>query len=809
MLVPKSLRSTSILSIAPGRRRAGAAVLAAAFTLACSVDSRAQTAPLAATEPAPGTTGTIGLQPITVIGSPEVIPSIAGSAALITSEDIRRHSHTNPNRILTQVPGVYVREEDGFGLFPNVSLRGVDGGRSAKVTIMEDGIMMAPAPYSAPAAYYTPRVGRMSGVEVLKGSSQVRFGPHTTGGVINFLSTPFVALDPLPPASPPPAGVSAKSPKQVQVLSPDPSPALRSNSEFYLKSLYGSDNHFLGHLYFGHTRETRSGTLGVLAELYYQQNDGFRTIDRVGGRTGFDLIEPLVKVFWEPNSVVPQRFEAKFGYSRLRSDETYLGLTDADFRRDPTRRYVATRFDTIPTEQYNGYLSHVIEPTPDLRVETTAYATQFTRAWYKIRNVATSDGNVGLSEALAGGGEALDILRGNAAGGWNYRDNNREYYTLGVQNRIDYDFVTGPLEHSLTFGTRLHFDEVRRNQRDDTFVVDDNGRVQSLIRGPQGGGGNRRESTLAFAAFVEDDITLDRFSIKPGLRWEHIRQESENFGVGSAVDSSQGVDKRSRDILAPGLGVVYRLTDTTSVFASYYRGFSVTGPNSAISGVNDETSNGYEIGIRHYTPALQAELIGFWTDFNDLVVTDLIGASGSAGDPSNAGKVRVYGAEAALRWDPLHDSATDWRLPLRTSATLTSAKLRSDAASADPESIFSGGRAGNRVPYIPDFQVSAGVGVEYKQLGVYLDGTYAPAMFGTADNSTRLRAPDGTPDARFGKTEAAFLVDLSVKYALTENIAILGGINNLLDDSFITSRIPEGPRGNQPRTWYGGLEITF
>lgn len=754
---------------------------------------------------------TTALAPITVIGAPENIPSIAGSAAVIPEDAIRRQNYTNPNRVLTQVPGVYVREEDGFGLFPNLSLRGVDGGRSAKVTVMEDGIMMAPAPYSDPAAYYSPRIGRMSGVEVLKGSSQVRFGPHTTGGVINYLSTPFVPLEPVAPPIAPMISLndSAKGAKSPEPL-PPLSPALRSNSEFYLKSTYGTFDTWFNHVYFGHTQETSMGTFGVLAEFHHQQSDGFRRIDRVGGRTGFDLIEPMVKVFWEPASVVPQRFEAKFGYSRLRSDETYLGLSESDLRRDPRRRYVATRFDTIPTEQYHGYLSHVIEPTPDLRLETVGYATAFDRSWYKIRRVGTSAGNVDLAEALAGGGEALDILRGDAAGVWDYRDNNRSYYSLGIQNRIDYDFVTGPLEHSLTFGTRLHYDQVRRRQRDDKYFVDDRGQVVSVVRGPDGGGGNRRESTLAFAAFLEDEISIDRFSIKPGLRWEHLRQEVETFGVGPTAGSSRGVVKvPSRDLFAPGLGVVYNLTDSTSMFASYYRGFSVTGPNSGGSGVRDETSNGYELGIRHYTPGLQMELIGFWTDFSDLIVTDLIGASGASGEPSNAGKVRSYGLEAALRWDPLHDSPTDWRLPLRTSATLTSAKLRSDAASADPESIFSGGVAGNRVPYVPEYQISAGVGVEYKKLGVYLDGTYTPAMFGTADNSTSLRAPGGSPDARFGKTEAAFLLDLSARYAVTENISILGGISNVLDESYISSRIPEGPRANQPRTFYGGVEIRF
>src|SRR5690606_19259089 len=90
---------------------------------------------------------------------------------------------------LQRIPGVYSRTEDGNGLMPNISVRGVDPSRSSKLTLMEDGILMAPAPYSAPAAYYSPNLGRMRALEVLKGSSQIKFGPHITGGAINYLST--------------------------------------------------------------------------------------------------------------------------------------------------------------------------------------------------------------------------------------------------------------------------------------------------------------------------------------------------------------------------------------------------------------------------------------------------------------------------------------------------------------------------------------------------------------------------------------------------------------------------------------------
>ena len=47
------------------------------------------------------------------------------------------------NNLLGQVPGVNVYQEDGFGLRPNISLRGTSPERSSKITIMEDGVLMA------------------------------------------------------------------------------------------------------------------------------------------------------------------------------------------------------------------------------------------------------------------------------------------------------------------------------------------------------------------------------------------------------------------------------------------------------------------------------------------------------------------------------------------------------------------------------------------------------------------------------------------------------------------------------------------
>ena len=87
----------------------------------------------------------VEMREVAIIGSKFNIKDIAGSAAFLDTQDIRQHNIDDINRILRRVPGVNLRGEDGFGLFPNISLRGIDAARSAKVTVMEDGILQAPA----------------------------------------------------------------------------------------------------------------------------------------------------------------------------------------------------------------------------------------------------------------------------------------------------------------------------------------------------------------------------------------------------------------------------------------------------------------------------------------------------------------------------------------------------------------------------------------------------------------------------------------------------------------------------------------
>ncbi len=715
------------------------------------------------------------LDKVMVIGNPANIEELPGSAYSITRKDIREQNYDDVNQVLRKVPGVYVRQEDGFGLFPNISLRGVDTTRSSKITIMEDGVLTAPAPYSAPAAYYSPTVGRMSGMEILKGSSQVKYGPQTTGGVINYLSTPI---------------------------------PLKETA--YLKSSYGSFGDLRTHAYGGNTIDTRAGQFGFLVEGYFRQNQGYKTIDetpdfRDGANTGFTKSDPMIKLSWEPDTGIYQRLEFKYGTSSLDANETYLGLSEADFAADPFRRYSATRFDNIKSTQKRSYLRYVVAPTDNLDIIATLYNNDFSRNWYKLKDLRNVNGNtVKLSPALAGAqnGEGLACLKGDLACTLRVRANNRVYNSKGIDTVSYYRFGSGKVQHELAAGIRFNKDRVRRFQWDDDYSQLANGTIDGMTPGTPGGAGNRLQKTDALALFLQDTIKTGAWSFTPGIRYEKLAQTYEDY----SKPSKSGTNKMS--MTAGSLGVTYKFNDAWIGFASVNRGFSPPSPKSGVGGIKEETSNAYEVGARYINPkqALAIEMVAFYTQFNDLIVIDNIGGTGT-GETENFGMVDSTGLEFSAQYDAGIANGWKYRNPWYLTATYTNATQQNSATSTDAESIFSYGQAGNKVPYIPELVLSLGTGVESKQWGSYITGSYVSETFTSANNVDAQLNGAGNPDARFGKTDAYFVVDVSAFYRIKEGVKFFGGVQNLFDERYNVSRQPDGPRPGMPVYAYAGIEM--
>ena len=702
------------------------------------------------------------LDRLRAVGSDARAAELAGSAHYIGPEELAAlpNLFDDVHDVLRTVPGVYVTEEDGYGLRPNVGLRGTGSERSGKITLMEDGVLIAPAPYAAPAAYYFPLVGRMEAIEVRKGSSQIKYGPQTIGGAVNLISSPI------------PESFSWEAELEG-----------------------GSEETGKGRVKIGDSYEN----FGWLAETYQARTDGFKRLDG-GGDTGYELDDYLAKLRYNTDRGEGpyQEFELKLGHTEQNSDETYMGLTDDDFAHSPYRRYAASRLDNLDTEHEQYELRHYIELGPTLDLTSVIYRNDFARNWYKVEQV----GGQSLSNVL----EDPDAFAAQYA--WltgttspddaiTIRNNNREYESQGVQTILAWAPANdAALSHSFELGLRYHEDEEDRFQDNDRYRMQD-GLLVLTTDGTPGSQTNRIGSADAFSAYLQDEIRFGDWIVTPGVRYEHIELEQRSFAT-SDPDRSDGptsVARSSVSEVIPGIGAVYQLTGDWSLLASMHKGFNPPAPGS--DGDAEESIN-YEAGVRYYDQALTFELIGFYNDYDNLVGTCTTSTGGDCeiGDQFDAGEVKVQGVEMAASHEWVLASALT--VPLQLSYTYTDAEFRNSFESGFEE--WGTVSAGDSLPYLPPHQLQLATGLAASRWSLNLSATYVDAM--------RVVAGQG-PIPPEQSTDERWVVDLAGSFDLTDHVSLFARLENVFDETYIAARRPAGVRSGRPQTVLAGVTARF
>ena len=710
----------------------------------------------------------VTLDHLTVVGSAQRAAESAGSAAYLDTLALQKYDYSDIQRTLRQVTGVYAVDEEGYGLRPNIGIRGSGTDRNSRITVMEDGVPIAPAVYAAPAAYYFPTAARMSAIEVRKGSSTIRSGPRTTGGTVNLISTPI--------------------PQRTSGL---------------VDFAWGTDQTLQTHAWTGGSGDN----VGWLLETAQQGTDGFKHLDGNGSAsnrgTGYTLEDYLGK--FRINTGADARFyqslEIKLGRTEQDGDETYLGLTDADFRARPDRRYAGSQQDNITTDHQQAELRHYIAFSDSLDLTTVAYENEFSRNWYKLNDVRNSDdtGWVGIGSVLADPSTHADQyawLTGDdsLAGALRVRNNNRSYYSKGVQSVLGWNLGTGGVRHAFEFGVRYHEDQESRFQDDDRYTMVD-GTMVLASDGAPGTQDNRVGDAKAIAAYVQDEIRFGDWIVTPGLRYESIdltRTDYAKQADGRALGPTR-VRKSSVSEWMPGLGVTWLAGDDFNLFASAHKGFNPPGPGSQS---DPEESVNVEAGLRWGRDSLRTELVGFWNDYRNLVATCTASSGGGCviGDQFDGGEARVLGIEASVAYD--FGQANGWSVgvPVRLGYTWTDAEFRNSFESDFEE--WGEVEAGDPLPYLPEQALNVQVGIEGGRWQVNLAGNYIDDM--------NTNAADTAP-----RTESAFVVDLAAGYRLSEQIELYTRIENLTDEVWIASRRPAGARPGLPRQAYLGVRVKF
>ena len=702
------------------------------------------------------------LDRLRAVGSGAREAEIAGAAHLIGAEDLAAlpNLFDDVHVALRTVPGVYVTEEEGYGLRPNIGLRGTGSDRSAKITLMEDGVLVAPAPYSAPAAYYFPVAGRMEAIEVRKGSSQIRYGPQTIGGAVNLVSSPI---------------------PETLTWGAD----LEGGSD-----LTGKARVRVG---------DSSENFGWLAETYLARTDGFKQLD-TGGDTGFEIQDYLIKgrVRTTPDARRYQELELKLHRYDEISRETYLGLTETDFDADPLRRYAASAKDLMDAEQSQVQLRHYLRPAPAVDVTTVAYRNEFRRNWYKLDSVL-GEGIANVLEDPEAFPEAMEILAGgdSPAGALELRANNREYYATGIQTIMGVRLGGEAGSHDVEVGFRWHEDEEDRFQHDDAYRMA-NGVLELTQAGAPGSQTNRVSGARAWSLFLLDEIEIGRWAVTPGVRFESIDFTRTDY-AGDDPGRTEPTGVRENEVSAwiPGVGATWEWRDGVRFFGGVHRGFAPPGPG-ADPDTESERSVNWELGSKLDTSPLRAQLVGFASDYDNILGR----ATLSSGDPSgdgeafNGGAVDVFGLEASADLDA--GALAGWRLavPVQLAWTWTHAEFRTGFASEfEPWGTV---EAGDELPYLPEHQLSVSVGLER--------GAWDGRLLVQGSSAMRTVAGKGPiPDGE--GTDAFGVVSAQVGYALSPWAKVTAGIENLTDATYVVARRPAGARPGLPRTLMTGIQI--
>ena len=715
------------------------------------------------------------LDPVVIVG--DRAKYIAGSGQYINILKIEKLNQPNVNNVLRIVPGVNVRDEEGFGLRPNIGLRGTPVNRSAKITLMEDGILIAPAPYADPSAYYFPTFSRMQGIEVLKGSSQIKYGPYTIGGAINLLST-----------------------------------GIPNTFKGFAQVGLGSFGTNQQRIWVGDSRKN----IDYVFEINRIASNGFKVLQN-GENTGFDRRDVMGKIRWHTNeeAKIAQSVMLKMVASVEEGNETYLGLTYEDFQTNRLSRYAATQKDILDMNHNHLSLTHTISPLAGLKIHTTAYYSFTYRDWARVNSIAGQSLN-NILQNPASLANAYQVMTGNANGAIDYQSAERNFFSKGVQTNAQYLFIKNDWTHKIQFGIRYHQDQADRFATRSTYNMT-NGTMILSAAGIKGNQENQIRNGQSLATFLNYDVSFKRLKVSPGVRYENIHFDFQNYGT--ADNARLGTVLRSAEnqltVILPGIGLHYWLNENMNLLGGIHKGFSPPGMPSftATSGqARIETSVNYELGYHFEKNGYTAQVVGFFNNYSNILGSDnMSGGGAGTGDMFNAGNANIQGIEISFEGNLLSNknNPSGLSFPVSLAYTFTDARFQ--------ETFINGGgdwgtgriNQGDKIPFITPHLLTANVGVSNQKFDITLSNRFT--------GITRVKPGAGSPIipndlVKYADVNALagfLIIDLSTNYDITKSVTAFATINNLTNSKAIVANLPQGYRPNMPLSFNTGLKIRF
>lgn len=684
---------------------------------------------------------------VDVIGTKEQLLKTPSSATIIEQEELEASHVFTTNEALRKAPGVVVRDEEGFGMRPNIGIRGLNPTRSTKVLLLEDGIPLTYAPYGANESYYHPTIDRFSSVEVLKGASQIKFGPLTAGGVINYIT----------PNAPEKFGGHM--------------------------SITGGNRDYLN-------TKINVGGNGMLFDYTHKQGDGAR--DNTESNVE-DVNFKITRAFSDDHALT-----LRANWFTEDSQVSYSGITQREFNSFGGE-YNPFQHDDFETTRYGLSATHDWQINSNAILTTNLYYSYFDRDWWRQQsNTAASNISTGTGCAAF----AAARIAGTAVSGDNCQGNQgrlRTYNTYGVEPRLTVMHAWGELE----LGVKAHFEDQERKQINGNSSV---ARSGSLVENNE----RKTDAYSGFVSnrfdigqfSITPAIRYEHIKNERTNRCTTIGSTTTCPGVNPGLSGDNALDE-----WIPGIAVAYNPHERLTVFAGVHEGFApprtedlITNTGGSVE-VDAEKSTNWELGFRAKPSTnFNVEATAFYNDFSNLIAVGSVASNVAL----SQGEATFAGLELAGTYD--FDNGFYSRLAY---TWLPVAEQDAPFRQVSNNVVVLGSNKGNRQPYAPKNALTAALGYKMNNWDAQLEAVHVGEQY--ADFAETGAVPNSALGlaGQIGEIASYTIWNAALNYKIVPyktTLFITG--KNLFDKEYITDRT-RGILTGMPRLVQVGLRYDF
>lgn len=693
-------------------------------------------------------TDTIKVPQVEVIGKadPRIFRKIPGSVSVVTAKDIQAIAPIGAADVMRKVPGLHVVDEDPASLRLNVGLRGLYPQRTSRILVLEDGVPITLNPYGEPAMYFSPLIDKMEGVEVLKSSGQLLFGPQTIGGVINFIT-----------ANPP-----------VEMTN-------------RIKLNAGGGGFFSGYASHGNT----VGNAGYLVTYNHKRADNLGPlrfkINDVSGKFNFKISDRSQLGF-------------KVGFFGEESNSTYVGITQSLYEAGTHDQTTIAPHDLMLLDKYNASITHNYRISDRVQLQTNAFAYYIRRDWRR-QDFDRAANPSRTYERIVGDPNASD------GGAIFFRETsrwrNRQYIVKGVEPRFDIQHNLFNVSNTLKTGVRALWETAHEQA---IFTVTPN-----AFAGDNRDNERRSGFAGSFYAVNEFQFT-ERLSANVGLRLENYDMRRELYNA----DENNNNITHNRSVFAviPGAGLNFTVNDNVALFAGVHKGFappelkSALDASGAVDEIDKEESLNYELGARialgnylNFSPTL------FYMDFKNQQIPVLLATAGSGF--ANGGKSTHIGGEFGVDFDIAQALGSPHSVVIGGTFTYSEARFGDDDVVVEGDVVER--VVDNFLPYAPKIVFNNYVGVNLTNgFGLRVSGNYVGKQYQDGNNTEEANAAGIT-----GALQARYVLESTLYYTWNNRFTFNVAAKNLTNERYIVSRSPQGIRVGLDRFITAGIDFTF